>query len=84
MTRKEDSRSKLQVLHEVEIGNSTEHVNRLVDFGEAQEGGLLRLTLRVPRKNQVIREKMAGFDLVHVPGAELTKRTHTRIYRDNV
>ena len=50
VTRKEDGRSKLEVLHEAELGNSTEHVNRLVDFAEAPEGGLLSLTLRVPGK----------------------------------
>ena len=50
VTRKEDCRSELQFLHEVELGDSTEHVNRLVDFGEAPEGGLLSLTLRVPGK----------------------------------
>ena len=65
-TRREDGRSELQVLHEVELGDSGEHVDRLVDFGEAPEGGLLSLRRRVTRRfvryngaqaNQVIREK---------------------------
>ena len=33
-------------LHKVELGDSREHVNRLVDFGEAPEGGFPSWNLR--------------------------------------
>ena len=65
-TRREYGRSELQVLHEVELANSAEHADRLVDFREAPEGLLLSLRRRVTRRvvgyngaqaNQAIREK---------------------------
>ena len=46
VTRREDGRSELQVLHKVELGDSREHVNRLVDVGEAPEGGFPSWSLR--------------------------------------
>ena len=50
VTRREDGRSELQVLHKVGLGDSREHVNRLVDFGEAPEGGFPRWSLRYIKK----------------------------------
>ena len=45
-TKVKDGRSELQVLHNVELGDSREHVNRLLDFGKAPEGGFPRWSLR--------------------------------------
>ena len=52
--RREDGRSELQVLHKAELGDTREHVNRLVDFGEAPEGGFPSWSLRA---RDVLRDK---------------------------